>query len=74
MAGVKSVRAIRELKVLITRQARCVECLLMRTSRWPLFSACLGKEEEMNSRSTNVALRNEGSQPNVDQHCSAQVE
>lgn len=44
MAGVKSARAIRELKVLITKQAGCVECLLMRTSRWPLFSSCLCKE------------------------------
>lgn len=74
MTEVKSARAIRELKVLITRQAGCVECLLMRTSRWPLFSACLKKEGEMNSGSTNLALRNEGSQPNVDQHGSAQVQ
>ena len=74
MAGVKSAWAIRELKVLITRRAGCVECLLMRTSRWLLFSACASKEEEMNSGSTNSAVRNEGSQPNVELHNPAQVQ
>lgn len=63
MVEIKSARAIRELKVLIMRRAGCVECLLMRTSRWPLFSACLEEEEEMNRVSTNLALRDEGSQP-----------
>lgn len=74
MAWVKSEGAIRELKVLIMKGAGCVECLLMRTSRWPLFSACSGKEEEMIHGPTNLALRTEGSQPNVDQHGSAQVQ
>lgn len=73
MAGVKSAPAIRELKVLIVRRAGCVECFLMRTRRWLLFSECLRKEEEMNTGSTNLATRNEGL-PNADQHESAQVE
>lgn len=68
MAEVKSARAIRELKVSITRRPGCVGCLLMSTNRGLLFRACLENEEEMNSNANYLALKNEGSEPNVDQH------